>query len=360
MVTKRDTPVPHVAPVARAAEAGSDDAPRYLMLGRPMLLAGVAGEELEIAPGMYRVDAGSDRSLVLLAEDGRSVAVTSEVLWHDLPLRVPVALSVPGDEDAHHLVLLVPGGFGLYATSGTRVRSHQPVHDALSPARLAGLLAKWRRAHRYASPVVDIWTDDIFKIKWGTIEPAATCSHVAPQTFPPGWQDCTVVTCDVPPKGSYGPLGPGTATGVAPFPPGSKVIRGPFPGYLVATTSVVVTASGNIAGRVVELLVTSHVATIGSPTILSMTWQDVYRAVPSADGPVTFPAVIVATGRVPSSPPPPGTTWEGTVQQRLSSSTGLGVPTEFELRVDGSPFAFRTCGFYASYAGGPPPYLKCS
>jgi hypothetical protein len=136
------------------------------------------------------------------------------------------------------------------------------------------------------------------------------------------------------------------------------VRRGPFPGYLVSTTPVRVTCSAGVAGKVVELRVTAHVVSLGVPTILSMTWQDVYRIVPATNGPVDFPAVIVATGRVPSGPPPAGTTWEAEVQKRLSSSTGFGVPIVFELHLNGDWITWRQMEYYASYPGGPPPVIR--
>jgi hypothetical protein len=107
----------------------------------------------------------------------------------------------------------------------------------------------------------------------------------------------------------------------------------------------------------VELRTTAHVATIGIPTILSMTWQDIYRIVPTVDGPVDFPGVIVATGRFPPTPPPPGVNYTAQVQARLTSPTGFGVPVIFDLYLDGAWIASRQMAYYASYPGGPPPVL---
>jgi hypothetical protein len=163
----------------------------------------------------------------------------------------------------------------------------------------------------------------------------------------------------VPPAGSYGPVGHGTASGIPPFQPGDVVLRGPFKGYYVSTTDVTATFSGGLlsAGKAVELLATAHVVSIGYPTILSMTWQDTYRIVPGANGPVTFPGVVLATGRT-SGEPPAGTTWAAIFQQRLYSPSGRGVPTVFELRVDGVTLAQQTFFYFASYSGGPPPEIR--
>jgi len=52
------------------------------------------------------------------------------------------------------------------------------------------------------------------KFGFGKIEPGTSPTPFAPQTFPPNWVRSVVVTCYVPPAGSYGPGGPGTASGV--------------------------------------------------------------------------------------------------------------------------------------------------
>jgi hypothetical protein len=127
----------------------------------------------------------------------------------------------------------------------------------------------------------------------------------------------------------------------------------------VSTTDVTATFSGGLllSGKAVELLVTAHVVSIGYATILSMTWQDTYRIVPGANGPVTFPGVVLVTGRT-SGEPPAGTTWPAILQQQLYSPSGRGVPTVFELRVDGVILAEQTFFYFASYSGGPPPEIR--
>jgi hypothetical protein len=313
-------------------------------------------EHVTLDPGLYRVDVSPRGELLLASEEGRTVAVRTAVGYHGLELREPIAVHLKGGkEEESQLALLLPGGVALQA-----VGSHGRLRKDAKPQSIMSHPGFPDEAFKWLSPAVPFqrWLEP-WTLKWGAIEPGTSPAPFAPQTFPPNWISTRVVTCVAPPAGSAGPAGPGTATGVPPIPPGSVVQRGPFPGYLVSTTPVTVTASVHVAGKAVELYVVSHVASLGIPVILSMTWLDVYRIVPTADGPVTFPGVIVATGRVPTSPPPPGTTWEAQVQSRLSSSTGQGVPSTFELRVDGVPIAQRTCGYYASYPGGPGPALKC-
>jgi len=161
-----------------------------------------------------------------------------------------------------------------------------------------------------------------------------------------------------PPGSKVGPpTGAGMESGWVPFPPGTDVRRGAFPSYIQSVTPVTVTSTVSMVGRVVQLRVTSHVVTIGIPTILSMTWTDVYQIVPQVAGPVTFPGVIVATGRVPTTPPAPTTSWAAEVQKRFTSPTGRGAPTRFELRLDGIWITDKTCEYLGRFPGSPE--LRC-
>jgi hypothetical protein len=311
-------------------------------------------EAVMIEAGLYRVEAAGDGQLALIGEDGTATLVEAEPGGHPLELEAPLAVAFDFEKGDRRLAVLLPGGLALVAGgphTGPADRRGQKIFGC--PGFAGAVLMKsplevvLRR--EYLSP--------FHKFGFGTIEPGTSPTPFAPQTFPPNWVRTTVVTCHVPPKGSYGPGGPGTASGVPPFPPGSEVRRGPYPGYLVSTTPVRATYPGSVAGKPIELHVTAHVTTIGIPTILAMTWKDVYRIVPTVDGPVDFPAVIVATGRVPPGPPPAGVSYTAQVQAQLTSSTGFGVPILFDLYVHGIWLASRQMAYYASYPGGPPPVI---
>jgi len=313
------------------------------------------GKVVRIEPGLYRVEAAGDSQVALTREDGTATLVEAAPGGHPLALEVPLAVAFDAGKGDRRVAVLLPGGRALVA-GGALVSPGEAAGQRLfgTPGFAGAVL-------HYDLPTSmvrrsDLWAP-LHKFGFGTIEPGTAPTPFAPMTFPPNWVSTTVVTCYVPPAGSYGPGGPGTASGVPPFPPGTAVRRGPYPGYLVSTTPVRVTCSGGVAGKVVELRVTAHVATVGAPTILSMTWEDVYRIVPAANGPVDFPGVIVATGRVPVGPPPPGTTWAAKVQAMLTSSTGYGVPIVFDLYVNGAWVQTRQMGYYASYPGGPPPVI---
>jgi len=126
----------------------------------------------------------------------------------------------------------------------------------------------------------------------------------------------------------------------------------------VSTTPVTVKSLLSWAGQTVELLVTAQVANPGGMARY-MTWTDLYRQVPAANGPLTFPSVIVGTGTPPPHPPPPGQkTWEQETAYDFTSPSGRGGPTEFELRVNGITQAFRSCEYVGHYPGAPE--LRCS
>jgi hypothetical protein len=59
----------------------------------------------------------------------------------------------------------------------------------------------------------------------------------------------------------------------------------------------------------------------------------------------------------PSTPRLP-LTLRGSFQKRLYSPSSRGVPTVFELRVDGVILAEQTFFYFASYSGGPPPEIR--
>jgi hypothetical protein len=316
------------------------------------------GEAVTIEAGLYRVEAAGDGQVAFTREDGTATLVEAAAGGHPLALEAPLAVAFDAGKGDRRVAVLLPGGLALVA-GGARTAAVEAARETLfgSPGFADAMLHHHLPLGDMIRHRPDYW-HTLAKFGFGTIEPGTSPMPFAPMTFPPNWVRTTVVTCYVPPAGSYGPGGPGTASGVPPFPPGTDIRRGPFPGYLVSTTPVRVTCSGSVAGKAVELRVTAHVASIGIPTILSMTWEDVYRIVPAADGPIDFPGVIVATGRVPNGPPPAGTTWVALVQGRLASSTGFGVPIEFDLYYDGHWIASRQMGYYASYPGGPPPVIS--
>jgi hypothetical protein len=313
---------------------------RHVAFAKEVTFAACDSKPVTLDAGLYRVEVSDAGQIVLVSEAGASVEVPAARDWHDQRFDQPLALDFEG-EDNHSIALLLPGGLALHATgSYGQVRS-----GSTSPAvrPFTDFHDKIITFHKFAELVSErLWT-----LNWGKVVPATPAAPFVPASFPPNLVSTRVVTCYVP-------------FGVPPFKPGDVINRGPFKGYYVSTTNVTATVSAgvNLPGKAVELLVTAHVVSFGMPTILSMTWRDTYRIIAGANGPITFPDVILATGRTPTSEPPGGTTWAAKVQQALYSSSGLGVPTVFELRVDGVTLAEQTFYYFASYAGGPPPEIR--
>ena len=326
---------------------------RHIGFAKPLIFAAEKGKPITVEAGLYRVEASDDGHIVLVSDAGKATPVPTVRDWHDQVVDAPVALDVER-EDEHALVLLLPGGVALHS-SGSYGQVRDAHHPAVPVHDLTTFYEGIFKLHKYGG----FFNPDIWTLNWGKVLPTTPAVPFVAATFPPNWVSTRVATCEVPPTGSYGPAGPGTASGIPPFQPGDVVLRGPFKGYYVSTTDVTATFSAGLTltGKTVELLVTAHVVSIGYPTILSMTWQDTYRIVPSANGPVTFPGVVLATGRT-SGEPPAGTTWPAIFQERLNSPSGLGVPTVFELRVDGVILAEQTFFYFASYSGGPPPEIR--
>jgi len=266
------------------------------------------------------------------------------------------------DDDGQHIVVAFPGGGMLEAVTHRAAVHSGTTMKLVGSQALVEAVIKWLSPNP-PGPLTDLVYDrkELLSpgiLLWADIEPG-TPSGFGPSAMPPNWIGATVATCYPPPKGSAGPRGPGTETGIPPFPPGSSVIRVAHPAYLVATAPVTAESSLLRPGRVVDLVVTSHVVTLGYPTIVSMTWTDVYRMVLQTAGTVTFPGIIVATGRVPTSPPPPASSWAQEVAKFMTYQPrgSKGAPAVFELQVSGISAATRICYFDAMFPGSPA--LRC-
>ena len=119
------------------------------------------------------------------------------------------------------------------------------------------------------------------------------------------------------------------------------------------------------AGRTVDLVATTQVTTPGGYARY-MTIRDVYRMVPAANGPVIFQNVIAATA-LPENHFPiyRGKTRGEEAAYDLTSPSGRGAPTLFELHVNGITQAYKDCEYFGNFPiGAPepvgPPQLRCA
>lgn len=301
------------------------------------------GREVELPPGDYCADASAEGDLHLTSVDRQSDwRIRALPTWHVFSLSSPLALTIPTEKAERHVLVLFPGGAALWSSGSIGTREADTPTSVSTRAIAEHILDKPGRMFGVLPFDRSLLSSSSSKPLWGTIEPGASPSPFGPGGVPPHWINATVAT-------SYG--GPGQPG--QPSPTGSPVRRGSFPGYLVSVTPVTVNWPLSITGRIVQLHVTSHIVSFGFPTVLFMTWTDVYQMVPQTNGPVTFPGVIVATGHVPTTPAAPGTSWPAEVAKRFTSSSGQGAPTEFELRVDGVTVATRSCQFQGRFPGAP-------
>lgn len=336
-------------------DAATIDLPRAANFSAP------DGSTVALSPGSYRVAVLAEGHFVLTSlSESRHWVLGASRTWHELRLTSPLALSVPAEGDEPNIIVLFPGGGALLAGgSHTKAPAGAPDQRALPTPLLVDALLKWTSVQTQHVPFDKQSLFPLpYLVGWGTIEPGASPTHFGPMVTPPNWANATVVSCDAAPFGSYGPGGPGTAP-PCPFTPGQFVLRGPFARYVTSVAPVTVTSSLSVAGRVVQLLVTSVVHSVGYTTSMHSTWRDVYQVVPPTNGPVVFPNVIVATGRAAANTH--FSTWAPDAETAFSSPVGTGAPVEFELRIDGITFAARSCKFNARfYPQSPaPPILFC-
>jgi hypothetical protein len=236
--------------------------------------------------------------------------------------------------------MLLPGGAALHASPMLNPLNPPPPPGGppmVTTEMLAEALLQQSPFWGMLEPAV------LTNVHWGTIEPGVGATPFGPHVVPPPtWVRCTVAYCEPCPDGSV------------IYPPGMPINRLPLADYMLSQTGVTVQSTLPLAGRLVQLLVTSVVVSrsysVGQNAYVwfpFMTWTDVYQQFASSNGPLAFSSVIVATGR--------RTTSASLVHQAFSfsSPTGPGAATVFELRVNGITLAKRTCGFYGLYPRHP-------
>lgn len=311
------------------------------------------GSEVKIDPAAYVAHLGVDAQLELTSVDASKQirhSLASVNIWHNLALNSALALSISTKGDALQIVMLFPGGGALQAT-GSFERANRSAADAQHFATRIELADAILKSFPLLPPGTHAFHPrSLLKVGfgplWGTIEPGPAPSAFVPGSVPPNWIRANVTTCF-------------PARGEEMIPVGTPESRNPSPDQLVSLTSVAVNSLVPWTGKTVELLVTAQVVSPGG-SARSMTWTDVYQVIPSVNGPVTFPDVIVATALTPTKPSAPGKdTWAQEAASILTSPSGRGAPTEFELRINGITQAFRSCEYLGNFPGGSP-QLRCT
>jgi hypothetical protein len=106
------------------------------------------GQDALVGTGSYRVESAGQSNLRLVSPGQKqTVLVKAQSSSHQDKIPVPVALSVPGEGDFFHLVLLLPGGKALEALGSLSKIRTRGLPSLLSPAKLhEALLQKARSA----------------------------------------------------------------------------------------------------------------------------------------------------------------------------------------------------------------------
>ena len=196
---------------------------RHVGFARPLAFAAEKGEPIVVEAGLYRVEASDDGRIVLVSDTGEATPVPTVRDWHDQVFDDPVALDLER-EDEHALVLLLPGGVALHSSG-----SYGQVRSGYTAGTVHNLTTFYEGIFKiHKLKFGSFFNPNLWTLNWGKVLPTTPAAPFVPASFPPNWVSTKVVTCEVPPAGSYGPGGPGTASGLPPFQPGDVVLRGPF------------------------------------------------------------------------------------------------------------------------------------
>ena len=101
--------------------------PSTIIFQKPVHFSSPDGADAEVAIGMYRVEQATEKTLRLVPQESKDpILILAQVTKHDQPLSDTLALSIPYQEDEHHVVLLKPDGSALDAVgtySGVKSRA---------------------------------------------------------------------------------------------------------------------------------------------------------------------------------------------------------------------------------------------
>ena len=319
-----------------------------IALERPLHFATAGGGHVEMHPGSYHVDIDATGHLELtpfesLHDAGK--ALHTVTTWHPFTLDAPVGVTVPADH-GQHIVLLLPNGSALQATGSPRRDDGRARHAFVTPRALAEALLDWTPSPRWPTVKLPfnrltvLLTFGGFAPAWGTIEPGTQPTPFIDPTLAPTWIDAVVAECK-------------TAPGATMIAPGTHENRRTLRDQLVSLVPVTVKSMVSWAGKTIELLVTSQVVSPGGYARY-MTWTDTYSMVASSNAPYTFQNVIAASALVYHALPYVKKTAGEEAAYILTSPSGRGAPTTFELRVNGVRQAYKACEYLGHFPGGTP------
>jgi hypothetical protein len=93
----------------------ADRTPSVIQLDRPVHFITPDGGPLVVPVGAYEVKATGATTLQLTPQGGGALQIEALMMHHPYKFAESVALSIPAEEDMHHVVLLLPDGQGLDA-----------------------------------------------------------------------------------------------------------------------------------------------------------------------------------------------------------------------------------------------------
>ncbi|HZD32452.1 MAG TPA: hypothetical protein VE779_12420 [Candidatus Angelobacter sp.] len=341
------------------SSADSDAAAATITLKRGAHFPSPDGSHVELKAGEYYVSVLPDRSMLISSQtERRHWNISATRTWHEFNLTSPLALGVL-QEQTQLVVALFPGGVAFVSGGARKVSAKVPKPKLPPPQLIVEAIQEWLtwpplRPQSKLPFEKEVLLGGYHALRFGEIQAVPTPTRFAPMSTPPNWIGAIAVTCAA---AGY-PYIP------CPYTPGDSEPRGAFPHYVTATVGVTASAVPTIqAGNVVQLLVTSLVmdVSVGNTESMVSTWTDTYQIVATASGPVTFPGVILATGRDSSSS---AGVWVSDADAAFTShdGPGTGTPVHFELRINGITIVTRDCKYNANENPKSPggPLLTCS
>ncbi|HEY3197898.1 MAG TPA: hypothetical protein VGJ57_07775 [Nitrospirales bacterium] len=115
-----------------------------ISLAAPLHFAAEDGSDIVLDAGIYKVAAEESALNFTLAEANKTFLIPATTTTHQEAISTPMALSIPVNENEHHIVLLLPNGTSLEAAgSPSGVRSRAPVSPA-APAQVTNAVSTMR------------------------------------------------------------------------------------------------------------------------------------------------------------------------------------------------------------------------
>jgi hypothetical protein len=124
--------------------ATSDSPATTIALDKFVHFVAPNGDDVEVSPGVYGIDVTEEWLRLNRGEARDTLLLQAQHSRHEESVAEPIALSIPSDQDLHHIVVLLPSGESLVAIGNySGIQSRAPVQLTVNPTTInKALLAK--------------------------------------------------------------------------------------------------------------------------------------------------------------------------------------------------------------------------